>query len=248
MPRKTWNTQADWNARGHGYTCRIRDPAHPQFGQRIGYSRLFAQRVNGPYDDALTEYDQRMRNLVKLFAIARTDRLLIVGCGFGFLIDAFKDAGFTNVWGVDDSTDIDTRSATETRGGTLFIRDSIKGGGLSTSLTTTTGSASFAWVIEESVIESYEDSEMDALLNAAERFLGGGRPLSSIIHIVMTVTDTSKPNRSLHPIYNQKTLKEWRAIRPDHSWLSSPGYKVAGRTVIKLSDKILVDDSIGVTK
>jgi len=89
MPRKSWVTEQDWL---DAYWTRIRDHTHPQDGQTVGYGRLWAGRCEDPFNDDLTRFDNRVEKLTTLFAIGAADRILIGGCGFGFLIDAFHDA------------------------------------------------------------------------------------------------------------------------------------------------------------
>lgn len=227
MPRKTWNTQADWDARPHGVSCRIRDPQHPLFGQRVGYGRVWAQRFKGPYDDNLTEFNDMRDGILGAFPIQTTDRILIAGCGFGFLVEAFHDAGFTETFGLDSSDHIDSNRATETRGDVIFIKDDMRGGGrVLAAFRRETGDDIFDWIISQLVLESYEDAEMTDLLDAAEVVLNPSQPTTNIIHAVMCVLDPSRPDRSIDPLYNQKTLAEWKAIRPTHSFLCYPTWEV----------------------
>ncbi len=218
MPRKNWGTQADFDA---SYQVRIRDPAHPQFHQKVGYGRLWAERSDDPYDTqtgVLNRFVKRRDKLIQLFGLATSDRILVVGCAFGFLIETFKDGGFTNIWGIDNSDYIDTNKATETKTGVVLIKDDIDG--VTTGkLTSTTGNGTFDWIIDEDILDSYEDNEMAPLLNANEKVLATGKPLTNIIHIMRVVFDTTNPDKDIDPVYNQKTLAQWKAIRTTHSWV-----------------------------
>jgi len=224
MPRKVWDTEQDWL---DAYEIRIRDHTHPLNGQKIGYGRTWAQRVEGPLDDNLTRFDTRVVKLTTLFAIGAADRILIGGCGFGFLIDAFHDAGFPNTWGIDNSGHIATNRPTESRGSTLFVQDDFSGiGRVRNQLRTLTGDDIFNWVISEGLVESYEDSELAFFRDTAETLLDPAESKLNIINLVYAVIDPTSPERSLDSVYNQKTIAEWKALEPLHSWVNLLNWEV----------------------
>lgn len=228
MPRKVWDTEQDFL---DAYEIRIRDYTDPLDGQKIGYGRKWAGRVEGPFDDGLTRFNRRVSRLATasdaLFPISSTDRILIGGCGFGFLIDAFHDAGFLNVWGIDNSGHIATNRPTESRGSTLFVQDEFSGiGRVRNQLRALTGDDIFNWVISEGLVESYEDAELAPLADAAETFLDPAEGLENIINLVYAVIDPTNPDRSLAPVFNQKTIQEWKALRPTHSWVNLLNWEV----------------------
>ena len=224
MPRKAWVTEKDFQ---DAYSIKIRDPSHPQFGQTVFYGRLWAQRCEGRYDDTLTRFIRRRSDLVRVFSIGTTDRILIGGSGFGFLVDAFHDAGFSNTWGIDDSLHISTERSTETRSGTGFVEDEFLGvETIRTKLDTETGGRTFKWVITESLMESYEDAEMGTLLDAGENFLDSAFTNANIIHLVQSVLRDGTPDSHIDPIYNQKSLSQWKAVRPSHSWVDIVTFEV----------------------
>lgn len=224
MPKVLYNTEADWLGI---YRIRIRDISHPLNGQTVGYGRVWAQRSTGPYDDDLTEFNNRVANLVRLFSIQTTDRILVQGCGLGFLIEAFKDAGFLECFGLDNSSYISSIRAVEANANSVIVEQDIRGGGLMRAqLQTQTGGNSFTWVITESVLESYEDLELSELLDDAESVLNPTKDEANIIHMVMSVKDPAQPDRSIGPQFNQKTLAEWKAVRPAHSWVDYVRWEV----------------------
>lgn len=224
MPRVSWDGEADWTAH---YDVRVRNPDHPQYGQRVGYGRVYAEVFRSPLVPGNTEFTERRDHLIAL-GMAPTDRILVAGCAFGFLIEAFHDAGYDNVWGVEYSTHIENNRATESRGDVLFVEDDIRGGGrVRAALRNLTGDDEFDWIVSESVMESYDPgAEMDGLLNAAETVLTIGKPQSNIVHLVMDVmTDAEGAAREprdqwIDPAFSQFTLAEWNAIRPAHTWMS----------------------------
>lgn len=173
----------------------------------VGYTR--ASQVDR-YPD---KFPRRWSQLTTLFPIQTTDRILIAGSGFGFLIEAAHAAGFPNVWGIDNSDYISTNRATEAVGSVLFVENDIRGGGqVRAQLRNLTGDDIFDWVISESVIESYTDAELPALLNAAETVLAGTDE-SQIIHLIVDAP-------GLDPPLVSRTLAEANALRPAHSWCS----------------------------
>lgn len=205
----TWD-QATWDA---AYRIRIRDPNHPQFGQVLGYSRLGMARALDPYTDTLDLYAQRWAKLLESFPIQAGDRVLIAGCGYGFLIEAAHDAGYANVWGIDNSDYIIANRNTEARGDVLFVEADLRGGGqVRAALRNLTGDDEFRWVISEDVLTGYALSELPQLYVAAEGVLENGQPTSHIIHMV-TEAPVDNPFTAL-------TLEQWKATRPPHTFVS----------------------------
>lgn len=217
MPRKVWETEQDFR---DTYEIGIRDPKHPQHGQTVTYGRLFAQRAMGPLDDELTLYNNRVNQLLRLFLIGQADRVLVVGCGFGFLIDAFHDAGFPNTWGIESSEYIQENQEREARTTTQFVDSDIRDWNQARfKLREMTGDWIFNWIITESVMESYEDVEMDLLLDSVEALLDGNNGLRNAIHLVAA-------DPTLDPAFNVKTLPEWKAVRPQHSWVDAATWEI----------------------
>lgn len=224
MQRVNYVTETDWLT---AYWIRIRDRTHPLDGQTVGYGRVWAQRVEGPYDDDLTRFNRRAANFISLFQIQAPDRILVEGCGFGFLIEAFKAASCPNCFGVESSPYVVTEKDSEADPNSIVVESDTRGGeALKTELTNKTGDSSFDWVITECLLESYDDVDLNNLLDAAEEALDKTKSKSNVIHLVMSVQDPAKPDRSINPIFNQKTLAEWRAVRPDHSWVDCATWEV----------------------
>lgn len=207
------------------YRIRIRDPNHPLHGQKLGYTRLGMARVMDPYSDTLDLYNHHRDKLVSLFPIGTADRILVAGCGLGFLIEAFKDGGHPNVWGIDNSPYVAAKRGTDARGDVLWVEDDIRGGGrVRNALRTMTGANHFRWVVSESVVESYTDAELPPLLDAAESVLTSGQPLSNIIHLFVPLD----PNASSQdPAFQWRTLAQANTIRPSHSWVDMVRWQVA---------------------
>jgi len=220
VPLVTYDTQAEYDG---VYKIRIRDPAHPKFGQKLSYTREAMARSKGPYDDTMTEYIDRFNVLTSLFSIGLTDRIIIAGSGLGFTLEPFLDAGYTNIWGLDSSTYINTIKATDARGDVIIIDEDFKNSGqLNAKLIAVTGANNFKWVITESVLESYADgAEMDDILNTAEVGLTNGEPLNQIIHMVYPIPEIGQQ-------FNRKTMLDWRAMANEHSWVDYTRGLLAG--------------------
>ncbi len=224
MPRVTYNDEADWRG---VYEIKIRDHTHPLNGQKITYGRLWAQRCEEPSDDGLTRFNTRVTNLVSLFSIQPADRIIVQGCGLGFLIEAFKSAGFPNCFGLDNSPHVSSLRSEHAQAETVLIERDINGGPpMRAQLAIQTGGDTFDWVITESVVESYEDAELAELMDSAEEVLDPAHNEDHIIHMVMVVRDPTRPDKSIGPQFNQKTLAGWKAIRPAHSWVDYVGWEV----------------------
>jgi hypothetical protein len=214
-----FDTQAEYDG---VYKIRIRDPAHAKFGQKLSYTREAMARSKGPYDDNMTAYQERFDNLTALFSMATGDRIIFAGCGLGFTIEPFIDAGFTEIWGLDSSSYIDSIKATEARGDVEIIDEEFKNSGqLNAKLIAVTGGNNFKWIITESILEGYENGDdMDDILDAAEVGLTNGEPLDQIIHMVY-------PSPGVGLQFNQNTLAQWKAIRPAHSFVDYVRWIVA---------------------
>ena len=228
MPRKVWDTEQDWL---EAYEIRIRDHTDPLDGQKIGYGRKWAGRIEGPLDDELTRFNNRVSRLATasdaLFPIGPTDRILVCGCGFGYLIDAFHDAEFPNTWGIENSPWIESNRPSESRGATRFVQNDFRGGAQARAkLRVLTGADIYNWVITEGMMESYDDAEIPELLDSAEALLDPAERPENIVHLVYAVIDPARPDRSLSPVFNQKTIAEWKAMRSSHSWVNLLNWEV----------------------
>lgn len=222
MPRVVWNTQADFD---NWYNVRVRNPAHPQFGQRVGYGRIYAEVFRDPGAlGVLSEYEHRA-NLIEQSApapgLVATDRILIVGCGFGYLIEALKDRGYPLTFGIDSSSDIESRKGVEARGDVVLVSEDMNGTGRTKNqLRQNTGDDEFDWIVTETMLESYDDAEIQTILNVIEGGLYAQHSFDHALHLVMDVRDPARPDDSIDPAFNQKTLAEWNAMRPAHTWIS----------------------------
>lgn len=210
--RKSWETLQDFAE----YRTLVVDRASPRFGQLLTYGRAYAENAGDTLTDDLTLYEYRVFRLRVRWNFKRTDRILVLGCGFGFLIDVFRKEGFPNVFGLENSPWIWDNMKREKDPATVIVRADIRQrslGPLHRQLRKFTGGCYFDWVLTEGVLESYEDEELPLLLDRSEVFLNPVHPEVRVIHMVAV-------NRDLDPVYNLKTPAEWEAVRPTHSWIA----------------------------
>lgn len=230
MPRVSWDSAAAWSA----YYQRLLPD-----GRTLGYGREF-------YDSALTPdywpeavlpldqrhsglllYDHRWWRLTQVLGITPSDRVLVGGCGFGYLMAAARAAGYPLTWGLDSSTWIDGNGPTEAIDSTLWVRGDFRGGGaVRNALRQLTGDDQFDWVITESVLESYVPApppeqgapgpqdpakEMWDILQACELSLLSS-DLSRCVHLV-------HQGPRLSSAFTVLTIDEWQSVRPAHTWI-----------------------------
>lgn len=177
-------------------------------------------------------YEQR---IVPVFGnISGAQRILVVGCGLGLLVQSVQATGFANIWGIDRSPYVASLwPASHPRLAQLDILTVT-----AQQLRSAFGQDSFHWIITESVMESYPPAEQAAVYAACERFLVRNTPLRQVVHLVYPDTDlTIWPPNALEngefaswagqPMTNPgcpaRTLAEWQASRPAHTFLSMLG-------------------------
>lgn len=215
MPRVTWQTRADW--------LKFYRIIMPDTGQEVTYG-----------DDRLWSGDNIQNevwiraNALKTFMLANggalTDRVLIVGAGMGFLIETLKLVGFNNTYGLDNSPWCQTQKASYNNGVILINADFTgSANSLRNAFNAATGGRDFRWIITESVLESFNDNELVAILNQGPNLLTNGVPVSHIIHLVYTPPF----NDSSAGLFNEKTMAQWKALAPTQTWMNAEGYAVA---------------------
>ena len=182
-------------------------------------------------------YQQR---IVPVFGnITGAQRILVVGCGLGRLVEAVQASGFANIWGVDSSPYVASLWPTpHPRLAQLDVLSPTVSAGLDAAF----GRNTFHWVVTESVVEGYPPAEQAALYAACEALLVNNQPLSHVTHIVYPDVDmTVWPKRQIpqpdgsaipepwaeQPMVNPgcpaRTLQEWQTSRPAHTFLSVAG-------------------------
>lgn len=185
-------------------------------------------------DHPLNEYRHRVGRIVAQFPILPTSRILVLGCGSGFLPEAFiwwqTQQGQTEasaqgrICGVDNSQFIQGNLVSEAHplmSGRVVNQSLLDGTGVAkmrNALRNLTGSEFFDFVVTESVIESYTVAERTNFLDKCATYRASATPLRNIIHIACDGWDASAIGGS-----PAMTLEEWAATRPAHSWISYNG-------------------------
>lgn len=146
--------------------------------------------------------------------------VLVIGAGFGYLMQALYDAGITDVYGLepgdwfwDVAQDSDWPSA-EIKGrvaqdwaGSGTEKDALNAIGVG-------GQAQFTYVVDEDCITMHTDAELSTFISACEDRLQGNAK-GRIIHVVTLLPEGGPGDSSV----NWKTAAEWKAIAPDHTWV-----------------------------
>lgn len=225
-------------------------PAAPALGETVHYGKWLARllelpsQCNAPPYNPETNpapnyaphfYIKRAKFLIsrlEALGLNSTHRVLIIGSGFGYLIHAFRHAAhpsfqaanvnYPNVWGIDGSTHIANRFASEqldldgaTDGTTTIFRTFANNAATRNALTNLTGGNTFHVIITEEVIESLTNAELLTLANGCETRLNS-TTFRRILHIV-TPNLADSANLGLRSL----SLDGWSALRPTHTFIST---------------------------
>lgn len=219
-------TQATWEAfyrvrKKHGGAVH-----EPDGGWVFGYGKNYLT-AGDPGRDHLMRFRDRWSALVSNFGIQPTERVLVVGCAFGYLMDAANDAGHSLIWGIDNSPYVASAKGIEASGNQVIVENDIRGlgGQMRQVFRNLTGDDVFDWVITEDVVACYrvDDSEgaNQNVLNLApllETLLPPGVSASHIIHITSVALESGVGGDSA---FTWLTLAEWKALIPTHSFMST---------------------------
>jgi hypothetical protein len=208
---------------------------HPLWGQVVTYGRDRAKVMDEPGADDITWHRKYWSSLTGLVTIPTDAHILFVGAGFGFLAEAAIDAGWlsvaccdTSAWIQAHKTDLAWR-----RQGEGWVQDqpnareeildrSVENPAqLKNALKSIFGNGTGEpdWLITESVLSSltdptdpfYDEGEGDAddltpFLDNCDAVVAPG---GTVLHIVAP---------TVRAPFNQKTLAEWKLVRPAHRY------------------------------
>jgi hypothetical protein len=150
-------------------------------------------------------------------SIAKTDRILIAGCGAGYLIASFLADGFSETFGLDYAQSEVELLVPAPVAGRITWHDA--GGNLAqlkNALRDTSGARTFDWIVTEDVATCYDlGAELDGLLDAAEEILTAA-DLARIMHLVTPLQAANVPQDSSFLI---QSVDAWEAVRPAHRWI-----------------------------
>jgi len=204
-------TQTEWET---FYRTRDIRKGSPTYGQYIlGYGKEMFLAGGAP--DHLVGFRARWAAITSNLPIQTTDTVLVVGCAFGYLIEAAQEAGYPNVYGLDSSPYVTSLKDVEASNNVIIVPDDIRGGQVQNTLRQATGHRTFDWLITEDVVACYSTAEVQALQGAAENLLSNGRDGSNILHITSIMRQI--PGDSA---FTWLTLEGWAQVIPSHNWLA----------------------------
>ena len=189
MPLKTYETKADYDAEYELDTEYATGHPSTRPAIKAGYDRSVL----------LAEAELRASKFVELLNLRTNQKILILGCGFGWTVEALNNLGFNNVVGVDTSPYIHSELSNQYQGTSDILTDE--------------GNFKPQVVITEHLVESYSDAELQTLLQKYASV--------TVIHLVMTTKHD--PDRT---DLNMKTLEQWKALFPDHQFIEEATWRL----------------------
>lgn len=184
-------------------------------------------RVPVPEDHSLgnLHYERGLLDAWPEFVSRRVDQfppgliqnssIVVVGCGFGWLMEALIDAGVGTVVGVDMSPYIHANKATQSRNDVTIVNGIVGVDNVSSLLQSAGFPRQYRAVIDEDAASSHSDAELPAFFAGCESLLQGGQT-AKIVHLV-----TEKRGEGIgDSAINWKYLSEWKALAPSHTWVS----------------------------
>lgn len=155
-------------------------------------------------------FEERARKIVDRLQLAKSSRVLVAGCALGYLMEEFARLSMT-AYGFDNSMYIRSIKNKEKVKFDVAHVD-ILSNNFKTEIKTALGQDQFDCVVTEDLLPSH-DSFTKIFENCAS-VLAPGLPQSRIVHIVQINTDVP---------FTSKTLTDWTALRPEHTWLNQNG-------------------------
>lgn len=207
-------------------------PGIPGYNQILSYldGRTYVEQLAQDGQGGLAHYRHR---LTKLGAggFNRAADTLIIGAGFGWLLELIIDLGSLNVWGCDNSTLIQSLLSDPQVG----VRPDVQTKILSVDFTAPDAAdqflalaagnnkGQFRNVVTEHLLEDWPTADLTNALDACEALMSSGQ--SNVYHLV-----TAQDKVQSDPVYmaNRLTLAEWAALRPSHFWIDEASENVAG--------------------
>lgn len=191
---------------------------------RLATARDFG--LDGEPGVLYTQYDPAYPFLIERAATIRgkfankTNRILIVGCGMGTLVNELTNAGYTNVWGSDASQYIidQGKAAFPAISSRLLVADALNNAGNALPSMTgvrraagLTGNNRFALCITDDLLTVMSNAEIVTALTVLRA------TASTLVHVLWPkLTDGTVQDPSL----NWKTVpSEWQAVIGNGEWV-----------------------------
>lgn len=180
----------------------------------------------GAPDGARIHYTRELYDLNQSWVARRLDMLpaglitsanvLVVGCGFGWLMEHLLDAGAASVTGVDPSPYVQANKADHSRADVAprIVSATVGVDNVSSVLQAVGFARTYSVVIDDDAASSNSDVELTAFLNGCESLLQGNQK-SRIIHLVTPQQFGSVQS----PFLNWKPMADWKALRSTHTWV-----------------------------
>lgn len=184
-------------------------------GSRIHYTRELY--------DVNHDWVARRLTMVPSGLIANSN-IVVVGCGFGWLIENLLDAGANNVVGVDPSPYVHANKAEHSRSDVAgrIVNATVGVDNVGSILQQAGFPATYNVVIDDDAASSNSDAELPAFLNGCEALLQGGQR-ARIIHLVTQKREEGGQDSAI----NWKFMAEWKALRTSHTWVNVSTGQVA---------------------
>lgn len=239
MPRKTYNTKADFDA---DYSVRVestRPSTRPWI--KMGYCRAAFYPAG----------QRRAQKLVDIFGWPTDTKILIVGAGYAFTAEALEvEHDYANIVTTDTSPHI---QATQDQDEETEVNAAISAVGLNPASGEGLAKKNAIWTpgnrrrhsrsiqnealnnngsrnrirsvlngvqvaISEEVVTLLDDSEVTQLAGWIDAVDTG----MDVIHL----TTELLPDTTQDPLFNWKLLADWKALVPTHTWVSLNTWQV----------------------
>ena len=143
--------------------------------------------------------------------------ILVVGSAYGNLIAELINAGISDVFGIEPgglfwnpANDGEWVAGMKARTAQDWIGSGTEVASL-TALPGVSGQARFNWIIDEDAAPAHTDAELPAFIAGLEARLQGNAR-GRIVHLVTAELSGDSSQ-------NWKTLEQWQAVAPDHTWV-----------------------------
>ncbi len=238
MPFKTWDNKEDWDA---AYSIGAEGKwGHPSTRPEV---RLHYNRAS-----QLPYARNRANGIVQALGWQPTDRIVLVGAGFGWTVEALEELGFTNVVGSDVSRYIqDNKALTEEQeinaaisavglnpnvGEGAALKAKLYDGGNRTrtskgifneGLGTPGSRKKIARALGGEPDWALSESVLESLTDAEAQDISAkvhSWTNAIIAHFVVTLGGQQDPG------YNWKTLEDWKALLPADTFIEAGSFRV----------------------